>query len=338
MRDLLEDLDRLALSGPVGRAVVTSVWGSAPRPPGATLIATREGRMAGSVSGGCVEAATVEAIRQAMDAGAPRLLRFSVSDNKAWEVGLSCGGAIEIFVEPGIRPEVAAAARSGREEAVLSVIEGPLPLGPAPPLLHQAAEPEVRAALAGHASRVARIPLPEGGEALVLVEVFPKQPTLLIIGAVHIAETLARLARPLGYRVVVADARVPLLTRERFPDAELIPGWPDEAFARVSVDEATFVCVLTHDPKFDDPAVRLALASPAPYIGVIGSRKTQKDRRERLRAAGIDEEQLARVRGPIGLELGGREPAEIALAILAELTAVRHGAAPAGRGIGAHAG
>lgn len=331
MRDLLEDLDRLQTAGPVGRAVVTSVWGSAPRPAGATLIATSEGRMAGSVSGGCVEAATVEAIREAMREGSARLVRFAVSDDKAWEVGLSCGGSIEIFVEPSVRPELEAAARDTGDAVVPSLIEGPLPLGAPPGHLLDAVRGEAQAALRARTSRTIRAPLPEGGEAVLFLEVFAKQPTLLIIGAVHVAESLARLARTLGFRVVVSDARSSLLTRERFPEAELVPGWPEEAFSRLAVDDATYVCVLTHDPKFDDPAVRLALATPAPYIGVIGSRKTQLDRRERLRAAGFGADALARVRGPIGLDLGGREPAEIALAILAEMTAVRRGRSPEGR-------
>jgi xanthine dehydrogenase accessory factor len=156
--------------------------------------------------------------------------------------------------------------------------------------------------------------------------VFPRRPTLLIFGGVHIAMALVRLARPLGFRTVVADGREAFLTRERFPDADqLLLGWPEEVFRRVGLDAATCVCILTHDPKFDEPALELALRSPACYIGAIGSKQTQAHRRERLQSAGFSAAEIARLHGPIGLDLGGRNPAEIALAILAEITAVRYG-------------
>jgi xanthine dehydrogenase accessory factor len=167
-----------------------------------------------------------------------------------------------------------------------------------------------------------------GGAVEIFLEVFPRRPTLLVFGGVHIAAALVPLARPLGYRTVVADGREGYLTRERFPEAdELILGWPEEVFRRVGLDPATCVAVLTHDPKFDEPALRLALRSPACYVGAIGSRNTQAGRREKLRAEGFTEAELARLHGPIGLDLGGRAPAEIALAIMAEITAVRHGRA-----------
>jgi xanthine dehydrogenase accessory factor len=156
--------------------------------------------------------------------------------------------------------------------------------------------------------------------------VFPRRPTLVIFGGVHIAAELVPLAKSLGYRTVVADGREAFLSRERFPAAdELVLAWPEEAFAKVGLDAATYVCVLSHDPKFDEPALEIALRSPAAYVGAIGSRKTQATRRERLKAAGFTEDELARLRGPIGLDLGGRQPAETALAILAEMTALRYG-------------
>lgn len=325
MRDLLPEYERLSADGPVGRAVVTSVWGSAPRPEGATMIATADGRMAGSVSGGCVEAAVVMAIQECLATGDRRLLEFSVTHERAWEVGLACGGTIRVFVEPEVRPDVLEAARSRSDAAATSVIAGPLPLGRSPLSLDGVLERARSEAIAAGESRIAQVPTADG-EATVFFEVFPRRPTLLLIGAVHVAEALVRLAGPLGYRTVVVDGRDALLTRERFPDAdELILGWPDEAFRRVAVDAATSVCVLSHDPKFDDPALRLALRSPAAYVGAIGSGKTQAARRERLRAEGFGEAELGKLHGPIGLDLGGRSPAEIALAILAEITAVRHG-------------
>ena len=170
------------------------------------------------------------------------------------------------------------------------------------------------------------------GEVRVLYEVFARRPTLLVFGGVHVAMPLVKLAKVLGFRTIVADGREAFLTRERFPDAdELIAGWPEQVFAQVGIDSATCICVLTHDPKFDEPALDTALRSPAAYVGVIGSKKTQALRRERLAQAGFTEEEIARVHGPIGLDLGGRDPAEIALSILAEITAVRYAGAASPR-------
>lgn len=327
MRDLLADYDRLSASGPVGRAVVTGTWGSSPRQSGATLLATTDGRMAGSVSGGCVEGAVVEAVAQAIQTGAARLMSFQVTHERAWEVGLACGGSIEVLVEPMVRPELLAAARGPGGVVVPTVLEGPGAIGAPGPELASVLEAPGREALATLTPGVVTAPT-AGGEARVFLEIFPKQPTLLIIGAVHVAEMLVRLAKPLGYRIVVADGREAFLAPERFADADrLVCAWPAEAFLEIGVDDATCVCVLSHDPKFDEPALELALRSPAAYVGAIGSRQTQALRRERLRQAGFTGEEVARLHGPIGLDLGGREPAEIALAILAEITAVRHGQA-----------
>jgi xanthine dehydrogenase accessory factor len=339
MRDLLADYERLTAAGtPPGRAVVTSVWGSAPRPEGACLLATADGRLAGSVSGGCVESAAAVEVAEAIGRGTPRLVTYGVSDERAWEVGLACGGTIRVFVEPTIRPEVLEAARGPGGVVVATVLEGAgagsalvmrddgtergsLPAG----IDRGAVADAARRALAVAASSTMELPGP-GGTARVFLEVFARRPTLVIFGGVHIAAALVPLAKALGYRTVVADGREAFLSRERFPDAdELVLGWPEEAFARVGIDAATYVCVLSHDPKFDEPALEIALRSKAAYVGAIGSRKTQTARRERLRAAGFGEAELARLRGPIGLDLGGRQPVETALAILAEITAARYG-------------
>ena len=325
MRDLLADYDRLSATGPVGRAVVTSVWGSAPRLAGASMLATADGQMAGSVSGGCVESAVVEAIGSAIRTGRPRLERFVVSHEQAWAVGLACGGSIEVLVEPEVRPELLEAARGPGGVVVASVVGGPCPLGRPEPALADPIAKVAAEVLPGRVSCVASVPSP-AGDVSVFLEFYPPQETLLIIGAVHVAEVLAHLARPLGYRVIVADGRAAFLSRERFPDADrLIEAWPAEAFAEAGVNDATSICVLTHDPKFDEPALELALRSPARYIGAIGSRRTQAERRERLRALGYRDTDLDRIHGPIGLDLGGRHPAEIALAILAEMTAAKYG-------------
>jgi xanthine dehydrogenase accessory factor len=349
MRELIEDYERLSAAGePVGRAVVTSVWGSAPRPEGSSMLATRSGVMAGSVSGGCVESATAMEIAEAIDRGTPKLVTFGVSHEQAWEVGLACGGTIKVLVEPAVRPEVLAAARGAGGEVLATVVEGPetgrsvrvgadggldgrLPDGVPAESLREAA----LAALRRERSVTVTLDTP-AGPAAVFLEVFPRQPRLVIFGGVHIAVALVPLARLLGYRTIVADGRQAFLTRERFPEAdELILAWPEEAFARIGLDASCYVCILSHDPKFDEPALRLALKSPAAYIGAIGSRKTQVERREWLRREGYTPEEIARVHGPIGLELGGRQPAETALAILAQMTTVRYAGQSGQRGSGA---
>ena len=345
MRGLLEEYDALARTGPVGRAVVIRVWGSAPRPEGASLLATPDGRIAGSVSGGCVESAAAEEIQAAMAQGAPRRVGWGVTHERAWEMGLSCGGQIEVFIEPSVPAEVLEAARRNSGSVVATVIGGEAPLGSGLLVQEDGSrrrlgtlpasldEPVAKAALEALESLASRVVTLDAGQGPVEVflEVFPRRPTLLIFGGVHIAMALTRMARPLGFRTVVADGREGFLTRERFPDAdELILGWPNDVFARVGLDAATCVCLLTHDPKFDEPAIRLALRSPACYVGAIGSRKTQQLRREQLAAAGFAESDIRRLKGPIGLDLGGRSPEEIALAILAEITAVRYRRAPEG--------
>ncbi len=340
MRDLLPDHTRLAAGGTaVGRAVVTSVWGSAPRAAGACMLATSDGQIAGSVSGGCVESATATEIAEAIARGTPKLVTFGVSDERAWEVGLACGGTIRVLVEPSLRPEVLAAA-SGEGGVVIATVSATRRLGdsaviredgsmdsrPEHAWLGAAAREAALEALRRESSTSVELTDPDGQPVSVFLEVFARRPTLVIFGGVHIAMALVPLARALGYRTVVADGRQSFLTRERFPDADqLILAWPEEAFRQAGLDAATYVCVLSHDPKFDEPALDLALRSPARYIGAIGSKKTQLSRRERLRGAGYSDADIARVHGPIGLDLGGRSPAETALAILAEMTLVRYG-------------
>lgn len=339
MRDILADYDRFVLTGkPFGRAVVTSVWGSAPRPEGSSMIATKDGTIAGSVSGGCVESATAVEIGAAIERGSPKLVTFGVSDEQAWEVGLACGGTIKVFVEPAVRPSVVEAARGVGGEVVATVvdghavgrsvkilesgeIEGSPPAGLEPAVLRDAA----LAALSRETS-TSHLFETESGPLTVFLEVFPRQPKLVIFGGVQIAVVLVALAKALGYKTIVADGREAFIGRDRFPDAdELLLAWPEEAFERIGLDSSCYICVLSHDPKFDEPALQIALRSPAAYVGAIGSRKTQAARRQRLREAGLTAEQIERLHGPIGLDLGGRQPAETALAILAEMTAVRYG-------------
>ncbi len=301
------------------------------------MLATADGRIAGSVSGGCVESATAAEIAEAIGRGGSKLVTFGVSHERAWEVGLACGGTIRVFVEPRVRPEVLDAARGPGGVVLATALEGAAAgrtltisddgaeSGAIPGLDPALVRPAAMDALRRESSETVEVP-GAAGAVPVFLEVFARQPRLVIFGGVHIAAALATLAKPLGYRTIVADGREAFVSHERFPDAdELIVGWPAEAFARTGIDPATYICILSHDPKFDEPALEIALRSPAPYVGAIGSKKTQAARRERLRSLGFTEDQILRLRGPIGLDLGGREPAETALAILAEMTSVRYG-------------
>ena len=342
----LEEYEQFAAAGrAVGRAVVTQIWGSAPRSIGACMIATADGAIAGSVSGGCVENAVALDIAAVIASGQARTVTYGVSDETAWGVGLSCGGSLSVYVEPSVRPVVPAAATT-RNRVVATIVDPPQPvptgwsIGEAGDATEQLAladavlealtgevELAARRALAHGASDTVVLTTSTGLAVTVLLEVFPRQPTLLLVGGVHVAQALMSLARPLGYRTVVADGRAGWLTRERFPDADrLLCAWPEEAFAEVGIDSSTCICLLSHDPKFDEPAMRLALRSPAAYVGAIGSRKTQASRRARLLEEGFTPDELARLHGPIGLDLGGREPMDTALAIMAEIAAARHGA------------
>jgi xanthine dehydrogenase accessory factor len=351
MRELLGTLEGWRADGvDVGRAVVVRTFGSAPRPEGAVLLAGSDGRIAGSVSGGCVEGAAYEEIERARRDGVSRVIRYGISDEQAWDVGLACGGTIDVLVEPTIRPEVVAAgADSSRGRAVVTLlpIDSPGPaFGPhepgagAPPttplvvaddgtLTGSLGEPEldaevVRAGLAALASGTSRTAELAGRS--LFVEAFPVRPRLVVVGAVQVAIPLVAMARELGYETVVIDGRAAFATRERFPTVDrLVVGWPDEVADEIGLGPADSVAVLTHDVKFDEPAIVEALRRGCRYVGAVGSRKTQADRRARLAAAGVTVDELARLRGPIGLDLGGRAPAETALAILAEIVADRHG-------------
>ena len=341
MRDILPDIDRWLEAGEaVALATVVETWGSAPRSPGGKMAATASGRIAGSVSGGCVEGAVVEACRETLRTGRPRLLRFGVADETAWSVGLACGGTVEVFVER-LDPDFYARARreilSGRTFGSAVAISGPEEdLGrrfasgePPRDRLGESAAAALREIVAeGRSRRVA------AGGAELFVDVERPAPTLVVVGGVHIAIPLVALARSLGFRTVVVDPRESFANPDRFPTADrLVLLWPDRALAEIGVDDSTAIAVLTHDPKLDDPALTAGLASRAFYVGALGSRRTQQKRRERLLAAGVPEERLARLRAPIGLPLGGRSPEEIALAILAEIVAVRNGVTPGGAAI-----
>ena len=355
MQELLDTLDGWRAEGAgVGRAVVVRTFGSAPRPEGAVLLVTDDGRLAGSVSGGCVEGAAAEEIAAARRTGRQRVIRYGISDEQAWDVGLACGGTIDVLVAPGV-PEAAveAARETAAGRGAGRVVVTPLPadappaeFGPHAPgegsepgptlvawedgrLDGTLGSPEADAELGRHvhealdrgASRTVEV----AGRALFL-EAYPLRPRLVVVGAVEVARFLARSARELGYEVIVVDGRAAFATEARFPDVDrLVVGWPDEVADEIGLGPADAVAVLTHDVKFDEPAIVEALRRGCRYVGAVGSRKTQADRRDRLLAAGVAPEDLDRLRGPIGLDLGGRAPAETALAIMAEVVAERRG-------------
>ena len=308
MREVLSELDAWTRSGEeVALATVVDTWGSSPRPLGSKMVVTRSGKMAGSVSNGCIEGAVFEEAQKVLESGQPRIAAFGVADEAAFEVGLACGGHIEVFIQPLAPVHRQLIAMLHRDEA--ATLRTNLVTGAAE--LTQGA---------GSTSELAH------REGDVFIEPFRRPAHLVIIGAIHIAIPLHRLARLMGYRVTVIDARARFVTRERFPEAnELVVAWPDEAMGRMAIDNSTYVVILTHDPKFDLPALRSVLGKDAGYVGAIGSRKTNQNRFDALRAEGFTEEQLSRVHGPIGLDLGSRGAEETALGILAEITAVRFG-------------
>jgi len=353
MRELLDQLDAWTAEGVgVGRAVVVRTFGSAPRPEGGVLLVTRDGRLAGSVSGGCVEGAAAEEIAGAFRSGRQRVIRYGISDEAAWDVGLACGGTIDVLVQPAVPVEAADAARETRDgrsggRAIVTLLprDAPPPAfgthapgtgeTPGEPLVvhddgtlegtlgDAAADAElVRAALDLLAHDVSRTV--EAGGRQAFIEAYPVRPRLVVVGAVEVARTLVRLARELGYETVVIDGRSAFATEARFPDVDrLVVGWPDEVADDIGLGRSDAVAVLTHDVKFDEPAIVEALRRGCRYVGAVGSRKTQADRRARLLDAGVTAEELDRLRGPIGLDLGGRLPPETALAIMAEVVAER---------------
>ncbi|NTV62637.1 MAG: XdhC family protein [Oscillochloris sp.] len=336
MKELIDEIDAwLGRGEQVAVATVVRTMGSSPRIVGAKMIVASGGGMAGSVSGGCVEGAVVSTCEEVLSNGIARLLHFGVPDENAWDVGMACGGEIDILVEPLAQYGVISESiRSGRALALATLIAGG-PVGAkllvfpgggvqgtlGDPALEQRVATDALALLARATTRVVEYP---ASGTTVLVESFTPPPTLFMVGGVHIAIALGALASVLGFRTVVIDARAAFASQERFPSAdELLVAWPDEALAG-RLDTRSCVAVLTHDPKLDDPALRVALASPARYIGALGSTKTHAKRLERLRTEGFSDEQLARIHGPIGLPIGAKTPEEIAVSILAQIINVQH--------------
>lgn len=350
MRDLLDTVQAWRAAGVgFGRAVTIRTFNSSPRDVGATLLVSDDGRLAGSVSGGCVEGAAAEEVRRARRDRVARVVRYGISDELAWDVGLACGGTVDVLIEPEVSPATLDAAeattRGGPGRVLLTRLPSDAPgsdLAPHPTGAGEPARPPVTVTdgqapaddLPREAALAAADALADGGSRTVsaadggqwFVEAFAPPLRLVVVGAVHIAVPLVRYARELGFRTVVIDRRATFAAGERFPEAdELLVDWPEAGFERIGLRPSDAVAVLSHDPKLDEPAIVEAVRAGCHYVGAIGSRRTQAERRERLLAAGLDARQMARLHGPIGLELGGRTPPEIALAIMAQVVAERHG-------------
>jgi len=334
MHELIPDLIRWhSKNEQVGLALVLQTWGSAPRPPGACMAFTANGEFRGSVSGGCVENAVIETGLEVLKTGQAQLLQFKVADEQAWEVGLSCGGSLEVFVtvfDPKIIEKIiqiiqgslrttwitcihGSQASLGKQMLVLEdgSVFGRIDSLPQPPL-------ELLAFETLRSGSTHREFLDDVHE--VFVHVLQPPPRLIVIGGVHIAQALVSLAKVLGFRTVLLDPRLAWNSRDRFPNVDqLIQTWPQDGLPALGIDSQTAVVSLSHDPKLDDPALQIALASPAFYIGALGSRSTQANRMSRLRANGFSDADLSRLHAPIGLEIGASNPAEIAVSIMAEI-------------------
>ncbi|MGC9469291.1 MAG: XdhC family protein [Anaerolineae bacterium] len=334
MKDIVPELRRWLDAGKTDIAVATilETKGSSLRPAGTRMAITAEGDVAGSVSSGCVDGDVIAEMEAVLKGTASiRRPAYGISDEEAWEVGLSCGGAIDVMVERW----------SDLHDVLLDEVEAKNPVGFASRtdrpvhLLHKAdgetlgtlGDPDLDGQVLMDIAEfwpgpyVEKHSYPQGE---VLIEIIPPPPVLLIFGATDIAIPLSKIAQITGFEVIVSDARRTFLREERFPDLELRFGWPQDAFTSGDLGPSWAVVVLFHDPKFDIPALSLALRSEAFYIGFLGSRKTQADRREDLIQAGFKEDKVDKIYGPVGLDIGGKEPALIALSIMAEIVAVQH--------------
>jgi xanthine dehydrogenase accessory factor len=329
MRDIVDGLAAWRAAGHAfALATVVRTWQSAPRLPGAAMAVNDEGDVLGSVSGGCVEAAVYAAAEEVLGTGKAQTQTYGVSDDDAFEVGLTCGGTIEVLIQPEAAlteaDRVIASVRQGRPVATASVENAQLAVWPdrvagslGDPDVDSAAAVQAAGMLAaGTTGTVTACGVP------VFVQSYATPPRMIVFGAVDFAGAVARIGRFLGYHVTICDARAVFATRKRFPDADdLVVEWPHRYLAATPVDERTVLCILTHDPKFDIPLLEVALRTPARYIGVMGSRRTHDDRMRRLADAGVDPAALTRLSAPIGLDLGARTPEETAVAIAAEIIA-----------------
>ena len=335
MKEVAAELEQWLASGdPVAIATVVRISGSAPRPLGATLVARAGEKIAGSVSNGCVESAVYEEAMAVLKDGRARVVNYGISDEFAFTVGLSCGGSIDVLVEPvgALHRAALEAVRSERPALLVRVVAPADRAGTVAVLTEDRAEgwsPELAdlkvgalAALGEGRSRTVTARLGER-DATVFLEAIAMPPLLAIVGATHVGQALAHLAKAVGYRVVVVDPREALANAERFPGMEIVAAWPQEGLATLRFGPSSAIAILAHDDKFDHPALVAALRSAAGYVGAIGSRTTNEKRIAWLRSQGVADRDIARIHAPIGLDIGATSVEEIALAILAEIVAVR---------------
>jgi xanthine dehydrogenase accessory factor len=332
LKDVLETLERWIAEGlRVATATVIRTERSAPRDPGAVLAVSEKGEVAGSVTGGCVEPAVYEEAQAVLAGGPPKLLKYGIADEEAFEVGLPCGGTVHIFVDaldPALVAPIAKAVRAEQPVALAIRMTGEH-AGEKTLVYPESSENGEVAEKARALLRKGQTGVVTAGEDEVFVSAFAPRPRMYIFGAIDFASALASLGRFVGYHVTVCDARAKFATPERFPDVdELVVDWPDRFLERAPIDERTVICCLTHDNKFDVPILKAAVRSPAGYIGAMGSRRTTERREERLREEGVTDEELARIHAPIGLPIGSRSPEEVAVAIVAEIVSVFNASAP----------
>lgn len=316
MRDVMADVKEWLKAGdPVAVATVISTWGSAPRPAGSRMAISKSGKIAGSVSGGCLEGEVFEQAQAILKGKPAQVFHYGVSDDLAFSVGLSCGGEVDVLIEPLTDVHRQLIAALDTETPV--VLRTDVGKEPGARQLLTPENGELRDLLEKES------PVREDG---VFLEPFPRPHELYIFGGTHVAIPLTEFATGLGFRVTVVDARSKFADAARFPKAaKVIHAWPDEVLKQLPMDSSTYIVILTHDPKFDDPTITAALQGRPRYIGAIGSKKTHRERVERLVAAGVDPKAIERVHAPIGLDLGAQTAEETALAILAQMVAVRHG-------------
>jgi xanthine dehydrogenase accessory factor len=308
----------------VAMATVVETWGSAPSPAGSHLVVEQGGDFLGSVSGGCVETEVIVAALEVMQKNAPRLLEFGVADETAWRAGLSCGGRLKIFVEHVGAAQAALLATLADECAArrACVLVGDIDTGEQWLVRASEAAADPLAELLTARLRDGRSGLIEQNGRRLFFDVQMPSVRLFLIGATHIAQTLAEAARLAGFEVTVIDPRTAFATPARFPGTPVVAGWPETALPDLGLDGFTAVALLAHDPRIDDPALGAALRAKCFYIGALGSRTTHAKRLERMRAAGFGEADLGHIHAPIGLPIGAANGAEIAIAILAEIIAV----------------
>lgn len=336
--DILEEISAWCAEGEsVALATVIQTWGSAPRPIGSQMGIRKSGAFIGSVSGGCVEGAVIEEALDVLETGQMRRLEYGVTNDQAWELGLPCGGTIQIIIQivssasAGLRKEDLdriIAVQTNHTQLILATNVETFETG----LMDEAGRPEglqtlpaqnLDAILTSQKSQLTDI-----ANASWFLRPFAPPLRLIIVGAVHIAEHLCTIAGAAGYDVTIVDPRPAFASADRFADAKIEVAWPDEVMPQLDIDSRTALVALTHDPKLDDAALMAALNSACFYIGALGSRKNQAKRLDRLRETGHSDDDLARIHGPVGLPIGAQSPAEIAIAIAAEMTAALRGKTP----------